>query len=296
MSSLSRFFVYMETFYVDSIFSTQNSAPNPETKAPIRMKYLATELRGDVALIGLNRPEKRNAISDAFVEELEVAVQQAEASARAGVIHGIGPHFCAGLDLAEHVKKTPFEGVHGSRRWHRVFDRIQRGKLPWVSALHGAVVGGGLELAASTHVRVADTSAFFALPEGQRGIFVGGGGSVRAARLMGVARMTDLMLTGRSVDAQTAERWNIVQYVVPEGTALDKAVELAARAATNAEISNYAIINALPRIQDMAADDGLFVESFVASFTATSPEAEERLNAFLSKGAGKVARPGGSGS
>ncbi len=256
------------------------------------MKYLTTSMRGDVALIGLNRPEKRNAISDAFVEELDQAVRDAEARAKSGVIYGNGPHFCAGLDLAEHVKKTPFEGVHGSRRWHEVFGRIQRGKLPWFSALHGAVVGGGLELASSTHVRVADQTAFFALPEGQRGIFVGGGASVRTARLMGVARMTDLMLTGRSVDVDTAERWNLVQYVVKEGEALEKAVALAAQAATNAEISNYAIIHALPRIQDMASDDGLFVESFIASFTATSPEAEERLNAFLQKKTGKVARPG----
>ncbi len=257
------------------------------------MKYITTESRGDIALIGLNRPEKRNAISDAFVEELEVAINAAEASARAGVIHGIGPHFCAGLDLAEHVKKTPFEGVHGSRRWHRVFDRMQRGRIPWVAALHGAVVGGGLELASSAHIRVADTTAFFALPEGQRGIFVGGGASVRSARLMGVARMTDMMLTGRSVDAATAERWNLVQYVVDAGKSLETAVALAGNAASNAEISNYAIINALPRIQDMSSEDGLFVESFIASFTATSPEAEERLNAFLTKKAGKVARPDG---
>ena len=170
---------------------------------------------------------------------------------------------------------------------------IQRGKLPWFSALHGAVVGGGLELASSTHVRVADRSAFFALPEGQRGIFVGGGASVRTARLMGVARMTDMMLTGRAIDVETAENWNVVQYVVDEGAALDKAIELATQAATNAEISTYAIIHALPRIQDMGADDGLFVESFIASFTATSPEAEERLNAFLQKKAGKVERPDG---
>lgn len=257
------------------------------------MRYLKLETRGDVALIGLNRPEKRNAISDAFIEEMDTAVTWAEQVAKAGVIYGHGPHFCAGLDLAEHVKKTPFEGVHGSRRWHAVFGRIQRGRLPWFSALHGAVVGGGLELASSTHVRVADPTAFFALPEGQRGIFVGGGASVRTARLMGVARMTDLMLTGRSVDAETAERWNMVNYVVPEGQALDRAVELAATAATNAEISNYAILNALPRIQDMSSEDGLFVESFIASFTATSPEAEERLNAFLTKKAGKVAKPGG---
>ncbi|MAQ86581.1 MAG: enoyl-CoA hydratase [Maritimibacter sp.] len=255
------------------------------------MKYLDYELRGDVALIGLNRPDKRNAISDAFIEELDTVITRANGEAKAGVIYGHGPHFCAGLDLAEHVQKTAFEGVHGSRRWHEVFGRIERGKLPWFSALHGAVVGGGLELASSTHVRVADATAFFALPEGQRGIYVGGGASVRTARLMGQARMTDLMLTGRSVDADTAERWNIVQYVVPEGEALEKAVELAGRAASNAEFSNYAIIQALPRIQDMSADDGLFVESFIASFAATTPEAEARLQAFLQKKVGKVGRP-----
>lgn len=258
------------------------------------MEYLSYDLRGDVAVIGLNRPEKRNAISDAVIEELDTAISRANGEAKAGVIHGFGPHFCAGLDLAEHARKTPFQGVHGSRRWHEVFGRIERGRLPWISALHGAVVGGGLELASSTHVRVADASAFFALPEGQRGIYVGGGASVRTARLMGLARMTDLMLTGRSVDADMAERWNLVQYVVPEGQALDKALDLAARAAGNSEFSNYAIINALPRIQDMAADDGLFVESFIASFAATTPEAEERLQAFLQKKAGKVGRPGES--
>ena len=119
--------------------------------------------------------------------------------------------------------------------------------------------------------------------------------TVRTARLMGVARMTDLMLTGRSIDAATAEAWAVVNYVVPKGEALERAVAMATQAATNAEISNYAIIHALPRINDMATDDGLFVESFVASFTATSPEAGARLQAFLAKKVGKVARPDSGG-
>ncbi|MFZ3582877.1 crotonase/enoyl-CoA hydratase family protein [Loktanella sp. DJP18] len=249
------------------------------------------ELRGDIALVGLNRPEKRNAISDRFVRAIEVNVRRARAEAKAAVLFGHGTHFCAGLDLAEHVKKTPMQGVEGSRAWHDVFAQIEFGPIPWIAALHGAVVGGGLELAASTHVRVADDSTFFALPEGQRGIFVGGGGSVRIARLTGVARMTDMMLTGRSVDARTGERWNIVQYVVPKGEALDHAISLAERAASNSTFSNYAIINALPRINEMAPADGLFVESFISSFSATTPEAEARLNDFLQRGAGKVKAP-----
>jgi len=255
-------------------------------------KLLVTyALEGEIALIGLNRPEKRNAISDAMVEALAAVVARASAEAKAGVIYGVGDHFSAGLDLAEHVNKTPIEGIRGSRRWHAVFDTIQRGTIPFAAALHGAVVGGGLELAASAHIRVADTTALFALPEGQRGIFVGGSGSVKVARLMSVARMTDLMLTGRVLSAEEGERSNLVQYVVKAGTALDKAKELARVAAANSPLSNYAIINALSRIQDMAQDDGLFVESLVAFFTQTSPEAAERLKAFLEKRAAKVSAP-----
>jgi enoyl-CoA hydratase/carnithine racemase len=254
--------------------------------------YVTYELRGTVAHIGLNRPEKRNAVSDAFVEAIADVVERAAEEARAAVIFGHGDHFCAGLDLAEHVKKTPIEGVRGSRRWHEIFAKIEHGTIPYISALHGAVVGGGLEMAASTHIRVADKTAFFALPEGQRGIFVGGGGSVRVARLAGTARMMDMMLTGRVLSAEEGERCNLAQYVVEPGMAREKAHELAEAAASNAEISNYAIINALPRIQDMAKEDGLFVESFIASFTATSPEAEERLRAFLEKRAARLQIPG----
>jgi enoyl-CoA hydratase/carnithine racemase len=253
--------------------------------------YVTYELQGPVAHIGLNRPEKRNAISDAFVEAIADVVARAEGEARAAVIYGHGNHFCAGLDLAEHVQKTAIEGVRGSRRWHEVFSRIEHGSIPYISALHGAVVGGGLELAASTHIRVADHSAFFALPEGQRGIFVGGGGSVRVARLIGTARMMDMMLTGRVLSAEEGERSNLVQYVVDAGQARQKAHALAEAAAGNSEISNYAIINALPRIQDMAKEDGLFVESFVSSITATSPDAEERLRAFLEKRVARIKAP-----
>jgi enoyl-CoA hydratase/carnithine racemase len=255
-------------------------------------EFITYEVSDGIALVGLNRPGKRNAISDRFVEAIAEAAMRAEREAKAAVLFGHGKHFCAGLDLAEHVEKTPFEGIAGSRRWHTVFDMIERGTIPWISALHGAVIGGGLELAASTHIRVADTDAFFALPEGQRGIYVGGGASVRVARLMGVARMTDLMLTGRVATAEEALSWNLVQYVAGPGEALAKARELAGKAASNAPFSNYAVINALPRIQDMASDDGLFVESLVASFSTTSPEATERLRAFLDRGTGKVTPSG----
>ncbi|WP_425098791.1 crotonase/enoyl-CoA hydratase family protein [Tropicibacter sp. S64] len=252
------------------------------------------ELRGTVALIGLNRPAKRNAISDRFVEAIADAVTRASSEAKAGVIFGHGPHFCAGLDLSEHSEKPLFEAVKGSRRWHAVFDLIERGTIPFVSALTGATVGGGFELAASTQIRVADGTAFFALPEGQRGIFVGGGGSVRIARLIGPARMGDMMLTGRVLNATGMEAWGGVTYVAEDGKALDKAVEIAERMAQNAEFTNYAIINALPRIADMSSEDGLFTESMVASLATMTDDAKARLRDFLEKRAAKVQAPGGS--
>jgi enoyl-CoA hydratase/carnithine racemase len=256
------------------------------------MEQLVTyELRDEIALIGLNRPAKRNAISDRVVEALHVAVELAQREAKAAVIWGEGKHFCAGLDLAEHSEKPLIGAVQGSRRWHRIFDGIERGGIPFVVALKGAVVGGGFELAAAAHVRVADETAFFGLPEGTRGIFVGGGGSVRIGRLIGIQRMTDMMLTGRTVSPQQMEQWGGISYVVPEGQALNKAIALAQVAAQNAPMSNYAIINALPRIRDMSSEDGLFVESLMSALTSVTPEATERLRAFLEKRTAKLEAP-----
>jgi enoyl-CoA hydratase/carnithine racemase len=249
------------------------------------------ELRDEIVLIGLNRPAKRNAVSDRVVEALNLAVERAQSEAKAAVIYGEGPHFCAGLDLAEHSEKPLIAAVQGSRRWHRIFDGIERGGIPFVVALQGAVVGGGFELAAAAHVRVADETAFFGLPEGTRGIFVGGGGSVRIGRLIGTARMGDMMLTGRTVSPAQMEQWGGVSYVVPAGQAMDKAIALAKVAAQNAPMSNYAIINALPRIRDMSSEDGLFVESLMSSLTSVTPEATERLRAFLDKRTAKLAAP-----
>lgn len=252
---------------------------------------LTYEVEDNIALIGLNRPTKRNAINDEMINELKDAIELAAAQAKVGVIFGHGAHFCAGLDLAEHAERTPFDGVLHSRKWHKIFNEIERGPIPFVVALHGAVVGGGLELAASAQIRVAEEETFFGLPEGQRGIFVGGGGSVRIARLMTASRMADLMLTGRTLSAAKAEQLNLVQYVVAAGEGLNEAKRLAGRIASNAPLSNFAITQALPRIQDLAHDDGLFFESLMAAFTQTSPEAVERLRAFLDKRAERLSKP-----
>lgn len=253
------------------------------------------ELREAVAWIALDRPEKRNAIGDALLADLSAAVARAQGEARAIVLHGIGPCFSAGLDLSEHRARDAAAVFDHSRSWHAAFGALRHGRVPAIAALHGATVGGGLELAAACHLRVADATAFFALPEGQRGIYVGGGASVHVARLLGAARMADLMLTGRVLDAAEAERCGLVQYAVPAGEAPARAGALAAKVAAMAPLTVLAVLHALPRIQDMAESDGLFVESLTAALVQTAPEAAARLADFHEKRGAKVAAPGGVG-
>lgn len=255
------------------------------------------ELDGDVALVGLNRPEKRNAMNDALLHDVRLAVDKAVDEARCAVIFGHGPHFCAGLDLAEASKWLDVDAVTRRKRrgrWHPILDIVARGPIPWVAALQGACIGGGLEIAAAAHVRVSDETTFFALPEGQRGIFVGGGGSVRVQRLLGYARMADLMLTGRVLTAAEGERYNLCQYVEPAGQSLERAKSLARRIAQNAPLTNWAVGAFLPRINDLSHDDGLFMETLIGP-TVTSEQSKERLQAFVEKRAARLPKPGQSG-
>src|ERR1700760_3106896 len=187
----------------------------PATLASLDL--LKIEQRGAVLHVRLDRPAKRSAVSDALVAQLHTCFVQLPATARAVVLSGEGDHFCAGLDLAGVGERGVAEGIFHSRSWHAAFEQVQFGKVPVVAVLHGAVVGGGFELAASCHVRVAESSAFYGLPEGQHGLFVGGGGSARIPRLIGAARMTDMMLTGRVYGAEEGLQVGFSQYVVEDG-------------------------------------------------------------------------------
>ena len=249
------------------------------------------ELQGEqqqIAVIRLTRGAKRNALNDGLVIALRHLFETMPTSVRAAVIDGEGEHFCAGLDLSELQERDAGQGLHHSRMWHAALECVQYGPVPVIAALHGAVVGGGLELASACHIRVADDTTFYALPEGSRGIFVGGGGSVRIPRLIGVARMTDMMLTGRVYNAADGERIGLAQYLVSAGTAFDKALELAQRIAGNAPLTNYALTHVLPRIADQPADQGFMTEAMMAAIAQSAPEAKDRVKAFLEGRAAKV--------
>jgi (methylthio)acryloyl-CoA hydratase len=268
--------------------------PNPNGPAsdldfelPLSLRF---ERRDDTGILWLARPDKRNALDHATVSGLEAFFTSVPDAIKAVVLAAQGPHFCAGLDLTEAMECDIAESIALSRNWHRAFERIEFGKVPVVAVLHGAVIGGGLEIAASCHVRVAECSAYYALPEGSRGIFVGGGGSVRLPRLIGTARMIDMMLTGRVLAAEEGQALGLSQYLVPPGDGLAKAIELAKKIAANGSMTNFAITQVLPRIAESDPASGLLTEALIAAIAHGTDDAKMRLAAFNEKRAPKTVK------
>jgi enoyl-CoA hydratase/carnithine racemase len=251
---------------------------------------LTAERRRDVAVLTLTRAHKRNALDDETVLGLEAFFGALPSGIAAVLLRAEGDNFSAGLDLSELSERDVQAGIAHSGLWHRAFEKIQFGKVPVVAVLHGAVVGGGLELAAAAHVRVAERSAFYALPEGSRGIYVGGGGSVRLPRLIGVARMMDMMLTGRTYSAEEGQAMGLTTYLVEPGEGFAKGLELAQRIAANTPLTNFAVMHALPRIAESDPAAGYAMEALISSIAQADPEAKARLKDFLEKRGPKISR------
>lgn len=245
--------------------------------------FLDFEMRGRIAVLTLNRPEKRNAVNDTLIQDLNRFFSEPPKEALVAVVRANGDHFCAGLDLSEHKERDVAEAFDHSRYWHRTFDLVQFGGLPVVAAMQGAVMGGGLELATTAHVRVAEPSTIYQLPEGRRGIYVGGGASIRVARIIGPGRMTEMMLTGRRLNAEEGQNLGLSHYLVGAGEAFDKAMELAETISGNAPLANKMMLNTIQRIDRMGESEGYFVESLASALTQTSDDAREGMRAFLEK-------------
>ena len=226
-------------------------------------------------------PDKRNAVSDALVAQLHTTFVNLPEATRAVVLSGEGDHFCAGLDLAEVSERSVAEGIVHSRSWHAAFEQIQFGRVPVVAVLHGAVVGGGLELAAratsaSPSERVLRPARRPARP-------------LRRRRRLGAHSAPDRR---RAHDRHDADRPRLRRRRGPRDRHLAvrrrrragprKAFALAERIAANAPLSNFAVMHALPRIADMAQDEGLFVESLMAAI-ASGDEAAKSASAPSSK-------------
>lgn len=251
-------------------------------------KSILVEQVGEILFVKINRPEKRNAVNDELILGIETVFSNIPKDVKCAIISGEGKHFSAGLDLSELRERSVVEALNHSRMWHRALEKVQFGSVPVVAIIHGACVGGGLEIAAACHIRVAEKSTFYALPEGQRGIFVGGGASVRIPKLIGTALMTDMMLTGRVITADEGLVMGMSQYLVEDGIGMEKGIELAKKISTNAGLTNYALMHVLPKIVDSSQNEGLMLEAMMAAIASNSPEAQQRLKDFLEGRAKKV--------
>jgi (methylthio)acryloyl-CoA hydratase len=248
-------------------------------------KFITIEQDDAVTTVTLNREDKRNCINEDMLEEIDQVFRKPPKGTRCFILAAKGPHFCAGLDLKEHFDKdrSPIEFMRVCQNWHKAFDQIQLGGTPVVAALQGAVVGGGLELASATHVRIAEPSTFFALPEGQRGIFTGGGATVRVARIITAPRMVDMMLAARTFDAKKGLELGLAHELADEGKGRERAKALAKQIATYPPTTNFAITTGIARINDMSMTDGLFAEGLLQAAVQTNPDIRERLAAFFGK-------------
>lgn len=246
-------------------------------------EYVKTDLTGALYTVTLSRPAQRNAISVKFLSEIDQTFSQLPTEARAVLLRSDSPHFCAGMDLKENIARTPLDVMRSSQRWHAAFGRVQHCGRPVIALLNGAVIGGGLELALSCHIRIATPSTIYQLPEAQRGLFVGGGATVRVGRLLGVDRMIAMMLTGAVYNAEEGFRLGLSHFLLDEGEAAIRAYEIADRVTRNDPFINTLVLGALSHIGEMPSEAGFYTESLAVAIAQVGTSAGTRETLFASR-------------
>jgi enoyl-CoA hydratase/carnithine racemase len=250
------------------------------------MTLLRTEDRGAVRVITIDREQRLNALTPELVKALEAESLRAarDAAVRAVVLTGAGPKaFCAGADLKERQGWTKDD----VRRWlvtlHEGLRAIERCPRPWIAAVNGLALGGGCELALACDLRVLDPAALIGLTETRIGIIPGGGGTVRLARLVGLGRARDLILTARRVPADEALHLGLANRISAPGESVSAAVALAGQIADNAPVAVAAAKAALEEAWDLPLDDALAAERRHYERPLDSEDRDEGLRAFNEK-------------
>ena len=239
-----------------------------------------------VAEITLDRPQAMNSISTAMAAELAQACAELAAAAeiRAVVLLAAGERaFCAGADLKERATMTDADILRQRHAIRAVFGAVLALPQPVIAAVHGFALGGGCELALSSDLVVADDSAVFGLPEVTVGLVPGGGGTQLALRRLGAGRAADLVLTGRRVGIEEAERLGLVDRRAPRGEDGPAARELAGQIAANSPVAVRAAKRALQHGWGVSLEAGLDVEDAAWRTAATSADRREGIAAFVEK-------------
>ena len=251
----------------------------------IDTKLIVYERDGGRALIFLNRPEKRNALSTAMISELSELLRllAGDSELRVIIFSGKGDSFCAGTDITELRSAKADEAMAISKRGQHLCDQIEAFPIPVIAAINGAAVGGGCELALAAHIRLASVEASFSLPEVRLGVIPGYGGTQRLTREVGVGRAVELMLTGKTLNAIEAFELGLVNRVASEGNLLDAANQLANVIESLAPLSIRAGLKAVIEGSDMSLANGLELETALFASLFETEDFREGTAAFLEK-------------
>ncbi len=246
---------------------------------------LTFDVADRIATITVNRPDKLNALNDATIAELGVAIDEAIAHADVGVVllTGAGRAFVAGADISELASQTPREAQQRARAGQRVFRRFETSPKPVIAVVNGFALGGGCELAMACHIRVAGDKAKFGQPEVKLGILPGFGGSQRLPRLVGRGAALKLLLTGDMIDAAEAHRIGLADELVPTDQLMERARALAAAMLANAPLALAGCIDAVNRGLDSTLDEGCAAESDLFGVLSATDDMREGMQAFLAK-------------
>jgi enoyl-CoA hydratase len=256
-------------------------------------RNLLVEARGPVTVMKVNRPEVLNALDRRTFVELEDFVRRfvADEAQRALVVTGSGDKsFVSGADIAELSVLDARGAEETSRFGQHVYDLLEQSPKPVIAAVNGYAFGGGCELALAAHVRLASENAVLGLPEVGLGIIPGYGGTQRLPRLVGTGRALELLLTGRRVKADEAERIGLVNRVVPREQLLDEAEKLALAILKNGPLALAAVLEAVNRGMQLGLADAQRLESGLFGMLAASEDMHEGMRAFLEKRPAKFER------
>jgi enoyl-CoA hydratase len=247
---------------------------------------LTLERDGRIGIVTINRPDKLNALNHDTIAELgeAFATMAADDAVDVVILTGAGEKaFVAGADIAELSRQDALSGLDFARFGQDVFRSIERCPKPVIAAVNGFALGGGCELALACHIRIAAENAKFGQPEVNLGIIPGYGGTQRLARLIGLGRATELVLTAALIDAQEAFRIGLANKVVPRGEALNAAKEMAAAIASKGQVAVRNSLEALRAVHETGLQEGIAIEASLFGLTCGSDDFKEGTAAFLEK-------------
>lgn len=242
--------------------------------------------QGPVAILTIQREEKRNALDERTLEELYQGIEKIKSDSRSGilVITGAGDRaFSAGADIQAMAQMDVQQSIQFAALGHRLMNAIEGSDLVSIASINGIAFGGGLELALACDIRIASTKALFALPETKIGLVPGFGGTQRLREQIGEARALEMILSGDPISAEKALQWGIVSHIYPPGELIGQSMDLAGRIAKTAPLARSRAKNLVKAGSQMNRSIALGEESEAFCELISGEEAREGLNAFLEK-------------